>query len=91
VLGPLLFSLYIVYFKNALSFCDYNIYADDIQIFRSCYPKDIIECVAKVNENIVRIANWEERLGLLLNDLKTKAIIVGTSRHMNSLDVAEIP
>jgi len=35
VLGPLLFSLYIVNFRKTLSFCDYNIYADDIQILLS--------------------------------------------------------
>jgi len=91
VLGPLLFSLYISGFREVLSFCDYNIYADDIQISLSCHPKDVADGVARINEDIERIVSWADDLGLLLNDSKTKAIIMGTSRYINSLKAAEIP
>jgi len=90
VLGPLLFSLYISGFREVLSFCDYSVYADDIQIFLSCHPKDIASCVAKINEDIKSITRWADDLGLLLNDAKTKAMIVGTSRYVNSINLAEI-
>jgi len=91
VLGPLLFTLYISGFREVLSFCDSNIYADDIQISLSCLPKDIADGVAKINEDIKKIESWADDLGLLLNDSKTKAIIVGTSRYINSLKAADIP
>jgi len=91
VLGPLLFTLYISGFREVLSSCDYNIYADDIQISLSCHPKDIADGVARVNEDIEKIVSWADDLGLLLNNSKTKAIIVGTSRYINSLKAADIP
>jgi len=91
VLGPLLFSLYISSFRDVLSFCDYSIYADDIQIFLFCHSKDIASCVVKVNEDIKSITIWAEGLCLLLNEAKTKAIIVGTSRYIDSINSAEIP
>jgi len=91
VLGPLLFSLYISGFRRVLSFCDYNIYADDIQISLSCHPKDIADGVARINEDIKRIEGWADGLGLLLNHTKTKAIIMGTSRYINSLGATDVP
>lgn len=91
VLGPLLFSLYIIGLSKLLSFCGYNIYADDIQIFISCYPKDLERTIQKVNEDITRIVGWAEDLGLLLNNAKTKAIIVGTSRYVNSINYHQLP
>jgi len=91
VLELLLFSLYISGFREVLSFCDYNIHVDDIQISLSCHPKDIADGVARINEDIKRIESWANDLGLLLNDSKTKAIIMGTSRYINSLKVTDIP
>jgi len=91
VLEPLLFSLYISGFREVLSFRDYNINVNDIQISLSCHPKDIADGVARINEDIERMVEWAEGLGLLLNESKTRAIIVGTSRYVNSLNLDETP
>lgn len=91
VLGPLLFSLYISGLNKILHFCSYNVYADDIQISLSCYPKDLAAGIAKINKDIGKIVLWANDLGLLLNNAKTKAMIVGTARFINDIDQTAIP
>jgi hypothetical protein len=40
VLGPLLFTPFINDIVNQISFCSYQLYADDVQLYISCHPAD---------------------------------------------------
>lgn len=91
VLGPLLFSLYIICFRKILHYCSYNIYADDIHISFECSPGELHEGIMKVNDDITRIVKWAKALGLLLNNSKTKAMIVGTHFSVKNINLNEIP
>ncbi|KMQ88324.1 rna-directed dna polymerase from mobile element jockey-like protein [Lasius niger] len=86
VLGPLLFTLYLSDFRQVLKHCKYNYYADNLLVYLHGKPKDLVEVIGKVNEDIEAILGWTQANGLILNSEKTKAIIFGTTRYLNSID-----
>lgn len=86
VLGPLLFSLYLMDFKDILHHCKYNFYADDLHVYLHCAPRDVPETIRKLNKDIVSISRWADSNKLLLNAQKTQAMIAGTSRYLNAID-----
>lgn len=55
VLGPLLFTLYLFDFGEVLKHSKYNFYADDLQIYIHCEPKDIHNVIVRINEDIASI------------------------------------
>lgn len=91
VLGPLLFTMYILDFKQVLNVCKYNLYADDLQIYFPCKPVDIKEAILAVNRDIEAVLEWSTRNKLILNYDKTQTIIFGTSRNVRALDLLSIP
>ncbi|KMQ93522.1 reverse transcriptase [Lasius niger] len=91
VLGPLLFSLYLTDLGGALRYCQYNIYADDVQIYYHCKPVDLEEGIRRVNDDVDAILEWAVSNKLLLNAGKTQSIIMGTSRYINAIDLAATP
>ncbi|KAL6421454.1 hypothetical protein ACFW04_013909 [Cataglyphis niger] len=52
VLGPLLFTLYLADFSHVVRHCKYNFYADDLQTYIHCEPRDLFDTIRKVNEDI---------------------------------------
>lgn len=51
-------------------------YADDVQMYKSC-PLGLIEdCVCVINEDLEKIVSFSERNGLFLNPSKSKCIII---------------
>lgn len=91
VLEPLLFTMYLTDFGQVLRHCKYNFYADDLQIYIHCEPRDIHVAIRNINDDIEAIKNWTIANRLLLNPEKTQAIIMGTSRFINSIDLSTIP
>ncbi|XP_029171149.1 uncharacterized protein LOC114940599 [Nylanderia fulva] len=91
VLGPLLFTLYLADFGKVLRHCRYNFYADDLQIYLHCEPKNIIHAVKSINDDIDAVLLWSTTNGLILNADKTQAIIMGTSRYINALYNSALP
>lgn len=91
VLGPLLFVLFISTFRGILSHCKYNFYADDLQIFLDCKPDQLVSGIRAVNDDIRAISIWASEMGLLLNEGKTKAIVVGTRRFIANIPFDELP
>ena len=71
ILGPLLFSLYINDLPSVLS-SSYHMYADDVQIYRSCKIDDSAICVEAINAEMVKVCEWVTRNGLTLNAKKQK-------------------
>ncbi len=67
VLGPLLFTLYMLSF---------HCYADDTQLYISSRPEETYQ-FAKPTECIVAIKNWMTSYFLLLNSEKAEVLIIG--------------
>ncbi|KAL6418726.1 hypothetical protein ACFW04_011835 [Cataglyphis niger] len=59
VLVPLLFTLYLTDFGHVIKHCKYNFYADDLQAYIHCEPRDLSD-IRKVNENIDAILGLRE-------------------------------
>ncbi|KMQ81892.1 rna-directed dna polymerase from mobile element jockey-like protein, partial [Lasius niger] len=91
VLGPLLFTLYLSDFQNVLKHCKYNFYADDLQAYLHCKPRELSDAILKVNEDINAVINWSFANSFISNSDKTQAIIFGTSRYVNAIDLNTIP
>lgn len=91
VLGPLLFTLYLSDLRHVMNHCEYNLYADDLQIYHHCKPQDLANAIYRVNEDINSILTWAASNRLLLNANKTQSIIMGTSRYINAIDLTAIP
>ena len=87
VLSPLLFTLYVSDIGSILQHCKYNFYADDLQIYLHCKPSDIDNGVSAVNEDIKSIVQWAGGCGLLLNSAKTQAILFGSARYINAIEL----
>ncbi|KAL6421642.1 hypothetical protein ACFW04_014560 [Cataglyphis niger] len=91
VLGPMLFTLYLADFRHVVKHCKYNFYADDLQAYIHCEPRDLSDTIRKVNEDIDAILGWSSTNRLILNSDKTQAIIMGTSRFVKAIDLSTLP
>lgn len=85
ILGPIIFALYCADIVNAIKYCKYHVYADDIQIYMSFKPTDGNLAIQKLNEDLNRISQWSESHSLVLNPGKTKYIILGTKKKVNQI------
>lgn len=91
ILGPLLFSLFINDVGMNIKHCKRLLYADDLQIYRSCSIGDLSECFELINEDIRRISNWAKTNMLQLNLRKTQAIIFDTRMFINKINSSPLP
>jgi hypothetical protein len=55
-------------------------YADDVQVYTSCRPEDMVRCIDKLNADLGRIHLWSIRNGISLNTTKSQAMIVNKPR-----------
>jgi hypothetical protein len=76
VLGPLLFSLFINDITAVIRICSFHLYADDVQIYTSCLPSEYVNCVERMNADLERIYQWSLHNGLLVNPVKSQALLV---------------
>lgn len=85
ILGPVVFVLYTANISMCIKKCKFHIYADDTQLYISFYPKDYVNALAALNEDLERIAHWSENNSLVLNPDKTKYMLFGTKKQIKSL------
>jgi hypothetical protein len=91
ILGPLLFSIYINDLSKVITNCKYHMYADDLQIYIDCYPAEVVDAIAKVNDDIKNISKWSTENYLRLNPRKTKSIIIGSNVYVNRIIFDNLP
>lgn len=93
VLGPLLFTIYLLDLPSYLLHSKHMIYADDTQIYHHCKPTP--EGLAGLSHALScdssAISHWAAENGLKLNSGKTVAIIIGSAAYISKLDLSSIP
>lgn len=89
VLESLLFTLYLTDIGKELRYCKYALYAD-LTVYYHCRPSELKEGIDRMNEDIVRSQEWSIQSKLLLNPEKSKAILMGTSKYVNSTESAKV-
>ena len=79
ILGPVLFNLYVKDMRNSIQdgFNCYQ-YADDTTIYQHCKPKCLQTCILNMNENMNNLETWAGNCNLLLNEKKTKQMVIAT-------------
>jgi len=76
VLGPKLFSYYINSVSSVIINCAFHIYADDLQLYKSCNVENFQQCIDDVNSDLARVHAWAKSNGLLLNPKKSQVIVI---------------
>lgn len=74
-LAPFLFRLYVWSLGTVLKFCNYHMYADDLQIYIHCHPSEINTAISHMNGDISALVDSCTDLGLKLNPSKSKVLI----------------
>lgn len=91
VLGPLLFSLYVNDLSDVLQFCQYHMYADDLQIYINFSIQDIGLACDKINSDLKNIVSYSTKHNLILNIEKTYPIFVGSNAYINIVNSMQVP
>ena len=91
ILGPLLFTILVNDISEALQFCKYHLYADDTQLYLSCKVEDLPRIIHQINSDLDRIASFSLRNCLLINEGKSKYIILGSKNNISKLKQTVLP
>jgi hypothetical protein len=79
VLGPLPFSMFINDIVSQITSCRAHLYADDVQLYNSCEPKHIENCIRNLNMNFDRVHRWSIENCMAINPEKLQALLVNPS------------
>ena len=87
VLGPILFIMYTQPLHTLIQqhvMYDQS-FADDTQIYQSCKPKDSEQTLQSMQSCITQVKSWMTDHKLKLNDDKTEALLIHTSRSFTTI------
>lgn len=91
VLGPLLFSLFINDIASVLKYTNHMIFADDTQIYLSCFPSQLAHALQLIARDAEAISDYATSNGLSLNLSKSKVMILGSTQFVKSIDFHTLP
>ena len=78
-MGPVFFHLYVKDMRNSIqNGFNCHQYADDTTIYQHCKPKCLQTCILNMNENMNNLVTWGGNCNLLLNEKKTKQMVIAT-------------
>ncbi len=85
VLGPLLFTLYMLPLGNIIRIQGviFHCYSNDTQLYISPWPGEIHQ-IEKLKECTVDMKKWMTSNFLLLNSVKTEVLIIGPKNHTSN-------
>ena len=83
ILGPLLFSIYIIDLPACLQNTTVTLFADDTALY--CSSQSAHELQTLLNEDLDRLAQWLHQHKLTLNISKSKFMLIGGSKKLKSL------
>lgn len=94
ILGPILFNIYVHDLNDNITGSCMQ-YADDTNIYDSFKPDHLDENVARMNQDLNRVAEWSGSSNLIFNAKKTKTILFGTNqmlrrRNLNNPNLYQI-
>jgi hypothetical protein len=75
ILGPLLYSLYILDIGKCIKNCFYHLYADDLQLYLHCKLSELNQKISELNSDLNEICKWSVAHALRLNPEKSQSII----------------
>ena len=84
VLGPLFFLIYINDLPLHVKESKINLFGDDTTVHKAAQSLDVIE--NSLNNDITEIENWCNENQMLINEKKTKCILIGTRQKISRLD-----
>jgi hypothetical protein len=79
VLGPLLFSMFINEIVSQFTSYRVHLYADDVQLYISCEPQYIENCIRNLNMDLGRVHRWSIENCLAINPKKSQALLINPS------------
>lgn len=93
VLGPLLFSIFMIDLPASLTHPNYAIYADDTQIYRHGRPtlKRLRRLIKVLNKDAASVVRWANENGLRLNPGKTVAMLFGSPPILRKVQALQLP
>jgi hypothetical protein len=92
VLGPILYLLYTSEVSSVVQRFGFKVhaYADDLQIYDSCYPVHASRLVLRLSECIKAVQDWMSTNRLCLNPSKTELIWLTSSRKLHHCPMDEV-
>ena len=93
ILGPLLFSIFILDLPTVLTHSKYMLYADDLQIYASASPTPdgLIDLSLRLSQDADAVVRWSRENGLKINARKTAALLLGSASYLHASELASRP
>ena len=92
VLGPILFTVYLIPLREIMlkHGIDYEIYADDNQLYIVFKPIHAIQAVHKMEACVEDIRKWMAINKLKFNDDKTEGLLIGSPQQLKKINIESL-
>ena len=88
IIGPLLFIIYMNDMDQCLHNCSAGMYADDTTFYLK--EKSTIILNTEIEEDMANVSKWCKNNRMVINENKTRSMLVGSKQRPSSLPHAEL-